>query len=351
MNFNLDLVSKGLPRIAMRSTTAQPVDTFLQDILFGGPAIAGNTQTDGVVLEYRKYVPGIAAEALRGEDPTRMNYQSKFNDSYIVPNYYHVSDRVTLEDADVRVFGEALEGNEDSMARVLTRFAEKRDAIHDSFLMAKEKMAADAIFNAQIVNKEGTQALPMTAALLSQSGSTMYSDFLSTIEAGFNATRKKNKSFRPNALVLNPTYALLLVKALNTAGLLNKMGYDLAVIKFQPLSEKGVQVVGSVDTPAGPLAILAYYGNDGTNDYIPNQKAILCNADKGGIGSFAYGRIQACEENGLPHYVVEQERYRPYSEGQGDMAHLAIEVQSAPIPVITNLDGYCVFTSIPSSLS
>lgn len=351
MNFSLDLVAKGLPRIGMRSTTRQPVDTFLQDILFGGPAIAGNEKVDGVVLEYRKYVPHIAEEALRGQDPKRMNYQSKFNDSYIVPNYFHVADEVSIEDADARVFGEPLEGNESTVDRVLRRFADKRDAIHDSFLMAKEDMAADAIFNAQIVNKSGTQPLPMTSSLLSQSGANMYSDFLSTIETGYNNTRKKNKSFRPNALVLNPTYALLLVKALNTAGLLDKMGYDLAVIKFQPVSEKGAQVVGSVNTPAGPLAILAYYGNDGTYDYIPDQKAILCNADKGGIGSFAYGRVQAFEEGRGPHYVVEEERYRPFIEGQGDMAHYAIEVQSAPIPVITNLDGYCVFTSIPSSLS
>ena len=351
MNFSLDLVRKGLPRIAMRSTTAQPVDTFLQSVLFGGISIPGNEKVDGVVLEYRKYVPGIADEAIRGQDPKRMNYQSKFNDSYIVPNYYHVVDSVSIEDADARVFGEPLEGNEATVDRVLRRFADKRDAIHDSFVMAKEGMAANAIFNAQIVNKEGTQALPMTSALLSQSGSNMYSDFLGTIEAGFNNTRKKNKGFRPNALVLNPTYAILLVKALNTAGLLNKMGYDLAVVKFQPVENTGIQVVGSVDTPAGPLAILAYYGNDGTNDYIPNQKAILCNADKGGIGAFAYGRVQAFEEGRGPHYTVEEERYRPFIEGHGDMAHYAIEVQSAPIPVITNLDGYCVFTSIPSSLS
>ena len=351
MNFSLDLVSKGLPRIGMRSTTAQPVDTFLQSVLFGGPSIAGNEKQDGIVLEYRKYVPHIAAEAIRGQDPERMNYQSKFNDSYVVPNYYHVADSVSIEDADARVFGEPLEGNEATIDRVLRRFADKRDAIHDSFLMAKEDMAADAIFNAQIVNKEGTQALPMTSALLSQSGSTMYSDFLGTIKTGFNNTRKKNRGFRPNALVLNPTYAILLVEALNTAGLLNKMGYDLAVAKFAPVANTGVQVVGSVNTPAGQLAILAYYGNDGTYDYIPDQKAILCNADKGGIGSFAYGRVQAFEDGRGPHYTVEEERYRPFIEGQGDMAHYAIEVQSAPLPVITNLDGYCVFTSIPSSLS
>ena len=351
MNFSLDLVAKGLPRVGMRSTTAQPVDRFLQDILFGGPKIAGNEVQDGIVLEYRKYVPHVAKEAIRGEDPERMNYQSKFNDEYVVPNYYHVADSVSIEDADVRVFGEPLEGNEATIDRVLRRFADKRDAIHDSFVMAKEDMAADAIFNAQIVNKEGTQSLPMTSALLSQSGSTMYSDFLGTIKTGFANTRKKNKSFRPNALVLNPTYAILLVEALNTAGLLNKMGYDLAVAKFAPIADTGVQVVGSVNTPAGQLAILAYYGNDGTNDYIPDQKAILCNADKGGIGSFAYGRVQAFEDGRGPHYTVEEERYRPFIEGQGDMAHYAIEVQSAPLPVITNLDGYCVFTSIPSSLS
>lgn len=351
MNFSLDLVSKGLPRVAMRSTTAQPVDTFLQSVLFGGPAIAGNEKQDGIVLEYRKYVPSIAEEAIRGQDPDRMNYQSGFNDSYVVPNYYHVADEVSIEDADARVFGEPLEGNENTVDRVLRRFADKRDAIHDSFLMAKEALAANAIINGQIVNKAGTQPIPMTSSLLSQSGSTMYSDFLGTIKTGFNNTRKKNKGFRPNALVLNPTYAILLVEALNAAGLLNKMGYDLAVAKFAPVADTGVQVCGSVNTPAGQLAILAYYGNDGTNDYIPNQKAILCNADKGGIGSFGYGRVQAFEEGRGPHYVVEEERYRPFVEGQGDMAHYAIEVQSAPLPVVTNIDGFCVFTSIPSSLS
>ena len=351
MNFSIDLISKGLPKIAMRSTTSQPVDTFLSEVLFGGPSIGGNEKQDGVVLEYRKYVPHIAEEALRGQDPARMNYQSKFNDSYIIPNYYHVTDEVSIEDADARVFGEPLEGNEATIDRVVRRFADKRDAIHDSFLMAKEDMAADAIFNAQIVNKSGTQPLPMTSGLLSQTGSTMYTDFLGTIKGGFNNTRKKNRGFRPNALILNPTYAILLIEALNTAGLLNKMGYDLAVAKFAPVADKGIQVCGSVNTPAGQLAILAYYGNDGTYDYIPDQKAILCNADKGGIGSFAYGRVQAFEEGRGPHYVVEEERYRPFIEGQGDMAHYAIEVQSAPFPVITNLDGYCVFTSIPSSLS
>lgn len=350
MNFSLDLVSKGLPRVGMRSTTAQPVDTFLQDVLFGGPSISGNEKQDGIVLEYRKYVPSLAIEAIRGQDPLRMNYQSGFNDEYVVPNYYHVADEVSIEDADARVFGEPLEGNENTVDRVLRRFADKRDAIHDSFLMAKEALAANAIINGQIVNKAGTQPIPMTSSLLSQSGSTMYSDFLGTIKTGFNNTRKKNRGFRPNALVLNPTYAILLVEALNQAGLLNKMGYDLAVAKFAPVASTGVQVCGSVNTPAGQLAILAYYGNDGTNDYIPNQKAILCNADRGGIGSFGYGRIQAFEEGRGPHYVVEEERYRPFIEGQGDMAHYAIEVQSAPLPVVTNIDGFCVFTSIPSSI-
>ncbi len=351
MNFSIDLISKGLPSIAMRSTTAQPVDTFLQSILFGGTPIMGNTKQDGVVLEYRKYSPQVAEEAIRGQDPNRKNYKSGFNDSYVVPNYYHDLDEVDLEDADVRVFGEPLEGNERNVDRVTQRFADKRDAIHDSYLMAKEKMAADAIFDAQIVNKAGTQPLPMTSSLLSQTGSTMYSDFLGTIQTGYDNTRKKNKGFRPNALILNPTYAILLVKALKTADLFDKESYALAKVRFQGVTDTGVQLVGAVNTPAGDLAILAYYGHDGSNYRIPNQKAILCNADKGGIGAFAYGRVKAYEEGIGPHYVVEQERYKAFKDGMGDMATYAIEVQSAPLPIITNLDGYCVFSSIPSSLS
>ncbi len=350
MNFDINVISKGLPKIVMKNTTAQPVDTFLQDILFGGTPIMGNELLDGVVIEWRKLVPHIAKEAIRGQDPNRMNYQSKFKDDYIVPNYYHDTDRVDLSDADARVFGEPLEGNERTTDRVISRFADKRDAIHTSYQMAREAMSAAAIFSAQIKNNVGTQNLPMKSSLLSVAGSTLYSDFLGTVENAFNLTRKENKGFRPNALILNPTYGLLLVKALKAADLLNKENMDLARVRFQALTDKGVQVIGAVNTPAGDLAIMAYYGNDGTNDYIPNQKAILCNASKGGIGAWAYGRIQAYEDGVGPHYVVEQERYKPFVEGQGDMAHYALEVQSAPIPIITNLDGYCVLTGIPTSV-
>jgi len=348
-NFNLDIIGKALPKIAFKSNTAAPVDNFLQKVLFKG-TLMGTEGVDGIAFDYRKYAPQVAAEALRNADPTRLNYKSNFKSEYVVPAYYHDEDEVALEDADVRAFGEDIETNVDSAKRVTQKFAEKRDAIHDSYIMAKEKMCADAILTGAVTVKAGTQSFPMTSSLLSLSGSTLWSDFLGTISTAFNNVRKKNKSFRPNALIMNPTYANLCVQALKAAGLLNTRELDLGKVDFQGIGAEGAEIYGAVNTSAGRLLIVAYFGNDGTSDYITDQKAILCNIDMG-IGAMGYGRVMGYVPGVGRKYMVEAERITPFEKGEGDMKTYAVECQSAPLPIITNLDGYGVLTSIPSTLS
>lgn len=337
-NFNLDLIGKALPKIVAKTSVEAPVDSFLQDVLFAG-SILGSEGVDGVEYDWRKSNPTLTAESLRGIDPDRANYKTGFNANYVVPNYYHLVDEVGLAEAENRVFGEDVGVNVDTHDRVTRIFSDKVQGIKDGITMAKERMCSDAIFTAQVVNKSGTQTFPMTNALLSQSGANLTTQFESVISAAYKATRAKNKNFRATALVMNPDNAMALVTALGT--LINRETYALGNVAFGQ-ENKGAVLCGTVNTPAGTIAIYAYYGADATGNYIPSNKAILCG---GKIGSMAYGRVRAYE-NGLPCYRVQAERMTAYQKGLGDMAHYEVEYQTAPLPVITAIDGYCVLTNI-----
>lgn len=339
-NFNLDIISKGLPTFVAKLEAEAPVDTFLSDVLFGNAPISGNEGFDGIAYDWRKKNPALLDEAVRGTDPDRVNYKSGFNSEYVTPNYYHVKDGVDLSDADQRVFGESISDNMDTHGRVTRIFAEKIAAIADSVKLAKEQMAADAIFNAKVVNKKGTQTFPMESTLLSVSGANLTTKFNEVMSAAFATVRKKNKAFKATALIMNPDDAIKLVDALGD--LINKETFNLGSVAFGQ-NVNGATLCGTVNTPAGTIAIYAYYGtNSAGNNYIPSGKAILTS---GKIGSFGYGRVRAFE-NGKPCYKVAQERMVAFEEGEGDMRQYMVEYQSAPLPVITNIDGYCVLTSI-----
>lgn len=339
-NFNLDILTKGLPKFVAKIETEQPVDTFLSDVLFGGPSLMGNEGLDGIAYDWRKKNPALAEEAVRGADPTRMNFNANFNSNYVIPNYYHMKDEVGLAEAENRVWGEEISAESNTQNRVTRIFAEKENGIRDSVKYAKEQMAADALLTAQVVNKSGVQTFPMKSSLLSVSGANLTTQFIKVISKANEAVRKENKAFRPNALIMNPDDAITLVSALGD--LINKETFALGKVVFGPIN-KGAVACGVVQTPAGDIAIYAYYGVGATGaNYIPQGKAILC---EGKVGSFAYGRVRAFENN-KPCYRVQTERMTAYKTGDGDMAHYEVEYQSSPIPVITNIDGYCVLTSI-----
>lgn len=339
-NFNLDLISHGLPKFVAKIETEQPLDTFLWDVLFGGPELKGTEGVDGVAYEWRKKNPTLAEEAIRGADPNRVNYKSNFNANYVIPNYYHNVDKVGLEDADMKTFGEDIETNVDSHDRVVRRFAEKVQGIRDSYKVAKEQMAADAIFTAKVVNESGEQTFPMTSSLLALSGANLTTKFLEVINKAYDAIRKQNKAFRATALIMNPDDAVKLVTA--NKDLIDKQTFALGKVAFGT-ENKGAVAFGNIQTPAGTITIYAYYGVGANgNNYIPQGKAILCG---GKIGSPAYGRVQAFE-NGKPCYKVQSERMVAYETGEGDRRHYEVEYQTAPLPVITNIDGYGVLTSI-----
>lgn len=353
MNFNLDFINRNLPKKARQIQVAPPKHTFLQDVLFGGESDMGNEAHDGFFIEWRRYAPQIVKEAVRGADPERLNFQSKFNAEYFVPSYYHNEEEVKLSDADARVFGEELsDSNVSTARRVLARYAEKRDALDDAYVLAKEKMCADMLTTGKVVNKAGDQAFPMTSALLQLSGSNLWSKFLDTFRTCSETIKKKNGAFRPDVLIFNPTYAQLCVDALKAADLFDKDAMNLARVRYQGLSDNGLEIFAVTNAPTAPtLTIAAYYGTDSNGDYyIPNQKAFIGRLEKGSVGGFGYGRVRAYE-NGLSRFVVVKDRTVGAVKGYGDMRTNIIEKQSAPLPSVHNIDGWGLITSIPSTIS
>lgn len=348
MNFNIDIISKGLPKGVARIETEVPRGTFLQDVIFGAGTVMGNDKSDKVEFDWRKGTAiALPEESIRGQEATRVNYRTGFNADVVTPNYYNRKDEVTLEDADTRVFGEEItEGNAGQM-RVMRAFAEKTQALRAEAVVAKETMCKDAIFNASVTNASGSQTYPMTSSLLSISGANLYTAPMKTITDAYKAIRAKNKAFVAKALIMNLDDAINLVNSTAVKDYVKKTEMNLAEVVFKKAYE-GVVSMGMLSTPAGNLAILAYVDVDPSgNAYIPQGKAILY-GDK--IGKMAYGRLKAADANGMPHYIVATERMVAYKSGEGDDAHMGVQFQTAPLPLITNIDGYGVLTSIPSSL-
>ena len=340
-NFDLDFITQGLPKFIAHVETRKPVDTFLSS-LFGDAPMMGTEGVEGVAMEWRKYNPQVAEEAVRGADPNRINYGTSFNADYLVPNYYHMTEAVGVSAADHKVFGEPIEENVNSHDRVLKVFADKVRAMQDAVANAKEQMAADALFEAKVSNKSGNQVFPMSASVMALSGAGLLkkATFNKVIGAAFETARKANAAFRPTALIMNPADATDLFIAIED--LINKDTYNLGVTRFE-YKGNGLTKYGTVNTPAGTLDIYAYLGvNNAGNYYVPQGKALLCGSS---VGAWAYGRVRAFE-NGVPGYSVQEERMRTYEKGEGDMAHYEVEYQTAPLPVITKLDSFGVITGI-----
>ena len=118
--------------------------------------------------------------------------------------------------------------------------------------------------------------------------------------------------------------------------------------EYNPQEEvDGLSPLGTLNLPGvGTIKVYAYYGaydNGGTWTYfIPSGKAILCPdrvGYKGYCGVYVDNGVYTGKE-GMAHgtYVWFQEGPQPHK------AH--VQVQSAPCPMLTAIDRYCVFTSV-----
>lgn len=351
MPFDVDLIKKGVLATKWKKSVDAPVDTFLQNVLFGGSPIMGEGPQGVISYNFRRRNAQITEEAIFGQDSNRINYKTDFDAKFLKPAYYNNSAIVDWHSAMNRVFQEGLQDPISTQARMISVIADERDSLINAHRMNLEKMCADMILNGKVTVKDGgTQTMPMTSSLLSVSGANLISKPIETLLGALTAMRKVNKAAgQLKAIIMNVDDAIYFTQSLGD--LINKESFNLGSVTYKPFTSNGAIYMGRI-VAGGFLDIYAYagtYNNAGTvTNYIPKGKAILLSETS--IGSIGYGAVMSADNQysvGMP--VIQPERTTLYSTGDGDNKALVIQQQTAPLPIVTAIDSYCVLTSIPAA--
>ena len=340
----IDLIKQGLFKTPVKVSIEDRDYGFFRNNLFGLPS--QGTRDDYLMLDYKNIGVVLPDEALKGADPERVNYGTGFNEKAIFGKYFNNEDEISADQCDNRIFGEDINAPLSHEERMVALLAEKRDRIIQSHNLGFEKACVDAVLNGSFTTRGGgSQSFPVTSGLLSVSGAGMSTSPLTVLGAGVKAIIKK-KGGKPTMLILNPDDAATLAESTAWQALFdNRRMYGS---EYNPAAETdGLSPLGTINLPGvGSIRVYAYYGaydNGGTWTYfIPQGKAILCPDKlgyKGFCGVYVDNGVYTGKE-GMEHGV-----YIWFVEGpQPHKAH--VQVQSAPCPMLTAIDRYCVFTSI-----
>lgn len=346
MAYNINVVKQGVYKIPVKAKIADANYKFLQNVLFGQPSVSSND--DYIMMDYQSRGVKIATEAIKGADPTRVNYGAGFNEKAIFGLYYNDEDQVSVAQADNRVsMDEPLDAPWDVETRLAYLLSDKRDEIIASHEQTFEKACATAALTGSFTARnEGTQSFPITSSLLSVSGANMSSAPIATLTAGAKAIIKKTGA-KPTMLVMNPDDAVTLLQSAAMQKLLDNRRVLGNENFFKAIDENGASYCGSVNVPGiGSIDIVSYFGgydNAGSFTYfIPQGSAILCPAT---IGCKGYCGVYVESGDFTGKTAVDHGVHIWAKDGSlPNVTH--VQVQSAPTPIITAIDRYCVFTSI-----
>lgn len=346
MTYNIDVVKQGVYKVPVKIKNSDANYKFFQNVLFGQPTVSSNG--DFIMMDYKNRGVKLAEEAIKGADPTRVNYGTGFNEKAIFGLYYNDEDQVAVSEADNRVsMDEPIDAPWDIDTRLTYLLAEKRDDIQASHDLTFEKVCAEATLNGSFTARnEGVQSFPITASLLSVSGANMTTSPIATLTAGAKAILKKTGA-KATMLVMNPDDAVSLLQSTAMKDLLDNRRILGNESFFKAIDENGASYCGSVNVPGiGSIDIVAYYGgydNAGTfTYYVPQGKAILCPAT---IGCKGYCGVYV-ESGNFTGKTAVAHGVHVWAKNENLPGTTHVQVQSAPVPVITAIDRYCVFTNI-----
>ena len=349
MPTNYDLLNKGLLRVAFKAETVPAFPHFLQDVVFGNPDIFGDEGSNIIGIDYRRLAPGLSDEAVFGLDPNRVNYKTGFNDNFLNTAYFFDEDIVDYRDAEARYFGEDLSQKASNFARILAVTADKRNALIASQRMALEKLCAEVLLSGKATVKNGgAQTFPMTASLLTLAGANLLTDPVKTLASHVKALHKANGNAAPRYLLMNQADAINLLEA--AKDYLAKDSWNTATAVFGAYDANGVVYDGRLAIPgAGVMEIYHYDGAIGGTDLIPQGKAAI--PPYGGrVGAKGYSRVMSADNAmNIGIGALQKERTTVFPSGEGDLRVTKIQQQSAPLPIITAIDGYGVVTGIPTA--
>ena len=343
---NIDLIKQGIYKVPVKVLTEDARFSFGRNVLFGGPSVSSNL--DYLVMDYKSRGIPVSEEALKGADPNRVNFGTGFNEKAIFGLYFNDEDQVACDQAENRVsMDEPLEDPWDINTRMTYLLADKRDRIILTHDQAFEKACWDTILNGQFTAKNGgVQSFPMTSSFLSVSGANMSTKPMETILAGAKKVLTKSGA-KITQLILNPDDAAKLLQGAAFQGILETRRQFENEVNYKALDEYGAGWCGRINAPGiGTIDVIAYFGGydlNGTWTYfLPTGKAVLAPKNvgvKGYCGVYVDNGVftgKTAVEHGV--YVWAKEGALPHT------AH--VQVQSAPCPMLTEIDRYCVFTSV-----
>lgn len=300
------------------------------------------TDQDVIRASYEDWGVALPEMAIRGDDPDRVNYETPFNEKYIEGAYYFVEQELKLADAQNRVFDEPLDSPWSVEQRQLYLTAKIRDRIHRNFVFAKQKVLSDVIFTGKFTTKNGgEQSFPVVSSNLKLTGANLSTDPISVLSTAVTKLVKKGHII--DTLILNPTDAITLAGSSTWQSILDK-SHIVSEMDTKALGEDGFAYVGTIPSVgSGSLKVLAYYGTtDGSNFFVPQGSALLVGAP---IGVMGYCGVLA-SQNGVQAQVNAKEMFTIDAEERGALVKTRLQGQTAPCPIIYNVDGYGVMIGI-----
>jgi hypothetical protein len=342
---DIDVIKQGLYKVPTKVTAEANSYKFLQNVLFGGPS--EGSELDFLAMDYRSRGIGLSEEAIKGADPNRVNYGSGFNEKAIFGLYYNDEDEVSCDQADNRVWGEPMDQRWSPVERMTYLLADKRDRIILAHEQMMEIACASALINGYFTSRRGNQTFPMSSALLNVSGANMTTNPIGVLTAGIKQVLK-TKGARPRRLVMNADTAVTVLGSTKMQAILDNRRTLGNEQLYTELDANGAGFGGTLNLPGvGTVDVVIYMGgytdaNGNYQYYIPANTAILCPervGHKGFCGVYEDNGLftgKAGVEHGV--HIWAEQKALPYT------TH--VQVQSAPCPMLTAIDQYCVFTSI-----
>ncbi len=336
---NYEALTQGLARVSVKASAGPKVYDGFTKKFFAGEI---GTDQDVIRLSYEDYGVSIPEEAARGEDPTRVNYKTPFNESYIQGQYFFPEQEIKLSDAQRRLFEEPLDKPWSVEERELYLAAKVRDRMAKTFAYAKQKVVSDAVFTGKFTTKNGgEQSFPVTASNLALSGATLSTKPIEVLSKACLPLIKKGHMI--NTLLLNPEDAITLAAGTGWKSVLDTRNIN-TMLDTVGADADGFAYLGVIPSVgSGNLKVYAYYGTvDGSTYFIPKGKALLLGEP---IGVMGYCGVLA-NVGGVQGQVAANEVYTVYGKDRGALVVTMIQGQTSPCPIITGIDNYGVLTSI-----
>ena len=335
---NYDALTRGLARVEVKAITGKKPQMGIVNMLL--PEGTGTDQ-DVVKYSYEDNGTEVPEQAVRGADPTRVNYGTPFNEDYIKGAYFFPEQTLNLAAAQNRLFEEPIDTPWTVEQRELHLTAVVRDKMHRGFEYAKLGLAKSAIFTGKFEAKDGgTQSFPVVANNLKLAGAGLSTDPIKVLSTAMAPIIKAGN--RVSRLIVNPVTAATLMASDAWLKLLSAQHVNTD-LDPATVDDGGMAYIGSIPAAGARISLYVCYSTvDGDTYFIDDNKAILCGDV---IGRMDYcGVLQAQGE--LQAQIPAKELFTVYGENRGALVTTKIQGQTAPCPIITNIDGYGIITSI-----